>query len=213
MRLADAIVKLTTQLEMANSDDGPEYMKAVVGEYAENLALRIRAWEKDVNGTKGVPSLIEMAQPLVKDEIKSELTEELAMKILQEKIVEESNRNWEPRATPTTIWKWTRKREPLTEEYFSVDRWTPSIQHVGDVDKENMYLEWARNQRPSDHPDRPPRKRTKLIAGEPTFPLGETTQQEEAIDNRINNHLSKRTYYPFAISALYCYILTLGSWG
>ncbi|KFY29913.1 hypothetical protein V493_02209 [Pseudogymnoascus sp. VKM F-4281 (FW-2241)] len=185
MRLANAIMKLSTQLEMAYSDEG--YMERVMTEYTNNLAKRIRAWEKEVDSSPGVPSLIELATPLVKDAHKVELTEEVAIKNLQEKIVEESNRNWEPRATPTTIWNWTRKRKLLTEECFSIDRWTPAIQHSGDLEKENMYWDWFYGRTPDDLPAGP--KRRKLIKGEPSLPIGETVVQEEAISDRIDEHL------------------------
>ncbi|OBT86284.1 hypothetical protein VE02_05600 [Pseudogymnoascus sp. 03VT05] len=190
LRLARATMKISAQVETAHADD--TYMKIIVNEYTKNLAERIRTWEKEVDSTNGSGSLIEIATPLVKEADKEELTEELAGKILQEKIVEESNRNWERRATPTTIWDWARKddREPLTEECFSIDRWTPLVQHMGDVEKENMYLEWARNQVPDDSADVYPQKRRKLIPGEPAFPLGETSRQEEAISKRIDGQLS-----------------------
>jgi hypothetical protein len=210
LRLANATMKISAQVEIAHAEDN--YMKLIVNEYTKNLAERVRNWEKDVDGTKGYPSLIEIATPLVKDADKAELTPELAGKILQEKIVEESNRNWEPRATPTTIWDWTRKREPSTEQYFSVDRWTPSIQHMGDTDKENMYLEWARNQSPDDSDDGHSHKRRKLIPGEPAFPLGETAKQQEAISNRIDGQLRGRTYYPF-LSLIYVLVADVGQLG
>ncbi|OBT95169.1 hypothetical protein VE01_07567 [Pseudogymnoascus verrucosus] len=189
LRLARATMKISAQVEIAHANEN--YMKLVVTEYTKNLAERVRAWEREVDGTRGNYSLIEIATPLVKDADKDELTEELALQILQEKIVEESNRNWEPRATPTTIWDWTRKsdRVPLTEECFSINRWTPSIQHMGDMDKENRYLEWARNQQPDDSGDGHSHKRRKLIQGEPVFPLGETSKQQEAISNRIDGQL------------------------
>ncbi|ELR03528.1 hypothetical protein VC83_03404 [Pseudogymnoascus destructans] len=187
LRLANATMKISAQVEAAHADD--KYMELVVLEHTKNLAERLRAWEKEVDAANGSPSLIEIATPLVKEVDRGELTEELALKILQEEIVEESNRNWEPRASPTTIWDWTGKRDPLTEECFSIDRWTPSIQHIGDVDKENMYLEWARNQMPDNPADGRSQKRRKLIPGEPVFPLGETAKQEEAISNRIDGQL------------------------
>lgn len=177
-------------------------MKRMVVEYTNNLAKRLRAWEKEVDNGIGVPSLVEIATPLVKDANKAELTEEVATKILQEKLVEESNRNWEPRATPTTIWDWTRKRKPLTEEIFSIDRWTPANQHMGDLEKENMYLDWARSQVKTEPSDGHPHKRRKFIPGEPMMPLGETVVQENAISKRIDDHLRGRTYSPSAFLML-----------
>lgn len=208
LRLATAIVKLTTQLQMAYSDLKDEYMKLMMTEYTNNLAKRIRDWEKDVACQLGNPSLIEIAMPLVKETNREELTEELAIKILQEKIVEESNRNWEPRATPTTIWNWTRKRKPLTEQCFSIDRWTPAIQHAGDVEKENMYWEWVKSQTPAEPPAAP--KRRRLIRGEAILPIGETVVQQRAISNRFDGHLRGRMYYPSVISVLLANFAQLG---
>ncbi|KFY36880.1 hypothetical protein V494_04956 [Pseudogymnoascus sp. VKM F-4513 (FW-928)] len=187
LRLATATMKIASQVEMAHSD--PQFMDRAATAYTNNLAMRIRAWEKEVDSNKSIPSLVEIATPLVKHADRGQLTEDLARKILQEKIVEESNRNWEARATPTTIWNWTRDREPLTEQRLSIDRWTPAIQHVGDLEKENMYLEWVKNQPPADPQDGNSRKRTTFIPGEPIFPLGETVEQEEAISKRMDEHL------------------------
>ncbi|KFY88884.1 hypothetical protein V498_06617 [Pseudogymnoascus sp. VKM F-4517 (FW-2822)] len=187
LRLGTAMVKLTTQLQMAYSDLKDKYMKLMMTEYTNNLAKRIRDWGKDVDCQPGNPSLIEIAMPLVKEANRAELTEELAVKILQEKIVEESNRNWEPRATPTSIWNWTRKRKPLTEQCFSIDRWTPAIQHAGDVEKENMYWDWVKSQTPAEPPAA--QKRRKLIRGEPILPIGETVVQQKSISNRFDGHL------------------------
>lgn len=201
-------MKLTTQLQMAYSDLKDKYMKLMMTEYTNNLAKRIRDWEKDVDCQPGNPSLIEIAMPLVKEANRAELTEELAVKILQEKIAEESNRNWEPRATPTTIWNWTRKRKPLTEQCFSIDRWTPAIQHAGDVEKENMYWDWAKSQTPAEPPAA--QKRRKLIRGEPILPIGETVVQQKSISNRFDGHLRGRMYYPCVISALLANFPQLG---
>ncbi|OBT61149.1 hypothetical protein VE03_09553 [Pseudogymnoascus sp. 23342-1-I1] len=185
LRLADATMKLATHVEMAHSDD--KFMKSVMIEYTNNLAKRLRAWEKDVDSQPGNPSLIEIATPLVKEANREELTEELALKILQEKIVEESNRNWEPRATPTTIWNWTGKREPLAEEIFSIDRWTPAIQHAGDLEKENMYWEWVRSQTAAEPAGQ---KRGRFIPGAPILPIGETVVQQTAISKLFDGHLN-----------------------
>lgn len=192
-RFAIATMKLTAQLNKADKDGG--YMKRVVTEYTNNLAERLRAWEKEVDSDRSIPSLVDMATPLVKDANKGELTENIAARILQEKIVDESNRNWEARATPSTVWDWTRKRKPLTEQLLSIDRWTPANQHVGDLEKENMFWQWqqAKTQQAADAPAGRMRKRKHFTPGDPIFPLGETVEQEMAMSWRIDQQLSGRT--------------------
>lgn len=200
LRLALAIAMLTAQIAKAKSESG--YMKRVITEYSNDLARRLREWEKEVDsGMHGIPGLIDIAAPLIGDSNKEELTEGIAAKILQDKIADESNKNWEPRATPETVWNWTRGYDLLTEEHFSTDRWSPINQHVGDLRKENMFLDWARNQRPDtgttgrytinidNQAEYNLPKQKTFFAGDPLMPFGETIQQEIAISRRMDEHL------------------------
>jgi len=186
------------------------YMKRVIVEHARDLRQRVRTWEVDVdNNTRGISlNLLDMARRLADaKQLRGVLDDAMAVKLLQGQIAEESNNNWEVRATPETIWGWARDRNNNIGQRFGVKKWSPRVQLA---DYHQKHAQWvvrrqrrlqqlhrttSRNVR--DVADKVVSKSSKeshhVQAGSSFFPLGETLFQEIAMSRRITRFLRKGT--------------------
>lgn len=204
-RLASAIIKLTNQL--ARSDKEDKYMDNVIIEYTHDVARRVQEWENKVEISKRMDRirLVDIAKPLAAAEgVRGDLTEVVAVALLQEKITDESNKNRESRATPKTIWNWTRERTFLAPELFSIRRWSPEKQRHAAAPKDPTAQDMVRNEvsepTPAGHriidvnnevQHRPAKGREYILGGD-IFPFGETEYQETAIGSHIDQQIRNR---------------------
>lgn len=203
-RAVVCFLRLTYHLDH-HKDEG--YMKKAIVEHTNDVLQRVRSWEADVdNATSGTPpSLLDLARRVADAKgLKGVKDEAMAVKILQGQIAEESNNNWEIRATPETIWGWAGDRSYNIGERFSVKKWSPTIQLA---DYHQKHAEWVLRRRrhlqelrrktsPRNVRDladkvvsRSSRETQHIEAGSSFLPFGETLAQEVVISRRIMRFL------------------------
>lgn len=196
-------LRLSYHLEH-HKDEG--HMERVISECARDLRQRVRRWEVDVdNNTRGPHlSLLDMARRVADaQQLRGELDDAMATTLLQGQIAEESNNNWEVRATPETIWGWARGRNNNIGQRFRVNKWSPTVQLA---DYHRKHAQWAvRRQRRLQQLHRTTSRHVRDVgnkvvsksskdshhvqAGSSFFPLGETLPQEYAMSRRITHFL------------------------
>jgi hypothetical protein len=166
-------------------------------------------------------SLLGIAGSLAKPDDRP-LTEARAAELLQAKVIEESNRNWDERRAPKwpRLWAFANNKPKAT--YFSLDRWPLELQTKERQDTiRNTALKPATapenlNKRKKEKVDdllaarqgidakmiKDWRNREKWYRGEATFPFGETPWQQAWLSHEIDNDL-KESKSPCTNKSLY----------
>jgi hypothetical protein len=115
-RLGRSIATITRTLAAEFSEVELVRATTYIKNYVENPLNQPGLWRHN---------LADIAMILVcKDQLQEPLDEKIAARILQERVIQESNLNWEPRWTnPKKLWSFAVELPPAPMQFFSIDRW------------------------------------------------------------------------------------------